>query len=244
VFADAFAETVVEMETVALDVGEVMETVGGVGGAPEPLAFVKPAQPLWRVVKLKRRRNSRMPPPAFRSEFPHETLVMIPQSSYSQSCLPRVDLHAERFTYSSPRQPAYRDIPNSETGHKEGKGARFLDVYNLPKRAAVTNPVCTSLAAHPTDNRARSTWPLAPSKSVRENPSSCLPFSLILIPNDLFKPRTVEKSEREDMRLLQRMPSTNSGSARKFLARSRNSLINGWSRRNSTPRALHSLSSM
>jgi hypothetical protein len=78
VFADAFAETVVETETVALDVGEVMETVGALGGAPEPLAFVKPAQPLWNVAKLKTKRNSRMTPPAFRSEFPRETLIMIP----------------------------------------------------------------------------------------------------------------------------------------------------------------------
>jgi len=73
-------------ERVAPDVGEVMviETVGGGGGAPEPLAFVKPAQPLWSVVKLKRTRKNRMPPPPFRSEFPRETLIMIPSNFSSK----------------------------------------------------------------------------------------------------------------------------------------------------------------
>jgi len=125
VFADAFAETVVETETVALDVGEVMETVGGVGGAPERLAFVKPAPPPWNVAKPKMRRKSTISHPAARLEFPCETLVMIPQSSYSQSCLPRVDLHAERLTYS-PRgnQPTKTfQTPQLVTKREKGQGS-------------------------------------------------------------------------------------------------------------------------
>jgi len=90
VFADAFAETVVETETVALDVGEVMETVGALGGALEPLAFVKPAQPLWNVAKLKMRRKSRMSHPAARFEFPCEAPIIIP-SIFSQECAREAD---------------------------------------------------------------------------------------------------------------------------------------------------------
>jgi hypothetical protein len=70
---EAFAETVVEAETVAPDAGEVIDTVGP-PGLPE---LATPAQPVWSDAKLKTRRNRRISHPAFRSESPREALIMI-----------------------------------------------------------------------------------------------------------------------------------------------------------------------
>jgi len=95
-FAEAFAETAVEAETVAPDAGEVIETVSPLE-LPE---LATPAQPLWSVAKPKTRRKSRMTHPAFCSKFPREAPITI-SSIFPKECALNFEAQSALHTVTS-----------------------------------------------------------------------------------------------------------------------------------------------